>query len=272
MLVSGLERAMGHLPTGATATPGDVLPLVWAMIHAPSFPPGATGLVAAALSKARSAQGEQRQALAEDISQWLRRLPLTPRRARESGLARPIDWEGELVGVVAEMLRLAYRAGVLKTLFLFVDQIEELFRPTFSELRRARILTDLRSLVDDIDDGAPLGLLLSWTPESDSTFTKKYEALVGRLRRRRIDLPLLSQEDAEPFAKVWVDAAPNPSGGPPRKRQKLEKLVAAAWSRLQVQRELFSTEKATPRMLLTALADQVDRLAGVRAGDSSEDA
>lgn len=81
-----------------------------------------------------------------------------------------------------------------------------------------------------------------------STFTKKYEALVGRLRRRRIDLPLLSHGDAEPFAKVWIDALALPlESSPSKKRPKLDKLVATAWNKLNAQRELFSTEKATPR-------------------------
>lgn len=262
ILVSGLERAMESIQVDGVPPPEDVLPLVWAMIHAPSFPEPAPGPLAAAFRKARSATGDRRRILAESISQWLRRLPLTTTRARESGLVRAIDWEGELVGVIAEVLRLARLAGVLSTFFLFVDQIEELFRPTFSELRRARILTDLRSLVDDIEEGAPVGLLLAWTPESDSTFTKKYEALVGRLRRRRIDLPLLSFEDAEPFAKVWVEALPaEPSSA--KKRPKIRTLVEGAWARLHRQRELFQTNKATPRMLLTALANEVDELAGV---------
>ncbi|HSN97432.1 MAG TPA: hypothetical protein VLS89_04005, partial [Candidatus Nanopelagicales bacterium] len=173
----------------------------------------------------------------------------------------------ELVNIAAEALRLAHRSGVLQTLFLFVDQIEELFRPTFSELRRARILTDLRSLVDDIDEGAPVGLLLSWTPESDSVFKRKYEALVGRLQRRQIILPLLSREDAEPFAKVWIEALPGSDRG--RSTQPvLSRLVTLAWSRLQTQQELFSATKATPRQLLTALAEEVDQLAGIRPAGS----
>jgi hypothetical protein len=262
MLISALERAMESI---ADDVPSEVLAIVWAVIQADDVPGLTTGPLGMAIKKARDANGEQQRALAVDISQWLRRLPLTPTRVRESGLARPIDWEGELVGVVAELLTLAQQTGALKTFFLFVDQIEELFRPTFSELRRARILTDLRSLVDSIDDGAPIGLLLAWAPESDESLQKKYEALYARLQRRRIDLPLLTEKDAEPFAKVWVDALPGQE--PKRRRPKLDELVKGAWSRLYQQRQLMPSaqERTEPRTLLKALAEEVDERAGVRS-------
>lgn len=262
MLISALERAMESIVGNV---PPDVLAIVWAVIQADKVPGLTTGPLGSAIKKARDVNREQQRALAVDISQWLRRLPLTPARARESGLARPIDWEGELVGVVAELLTLAHQAGVLKTFFLFVDQIEELFRPTFSELRRARILTDLRSLVDSIDEGAPIGLLLAWAPESDDSLQKKYGALYARLHRRRVELPLLTEQHAGPFAKVWVDALPGKVSK--KGRPELEELVKGAWSRLYQQRQLMPSaqQQTEPRTLLKALAEEVDERAGVRS-------
>jgi hypothetical protein len=271
MLISALESAMGAI---ADSAPSEVLPIVWAVILANKGPASTTGPLGAAITKARGEIGDQQRALAVDISHWLKRLPLTPARARESGLARAIDWEGELVGVVAELLTFAHQAGVLNTFFFFVDQIEELFRPTFSELRRARLLTDLRSLVDSIDEGAPIGLLLAWAPESDDSLQKKYEALYARLQRRRIDLPLLTEEHAEPFAKVWVDALSGHESRNKKYRPKLDELVKGAWSRLYNQRQLMPSaqQKTDPRTLLKALAEEVDERAGVRspAGGSAQ--
>lgn len=261
MLLSGLGHAMESI---ADEVPSEVLAIVWAVIHAVDVPGLTSGPLGSAIKKARGVNGEPRRDLAVDISQWLRRLPLTPARARASGLARPIDWEGELVGVVAELLTLAHHAGVLSTFFLFVDQIEELFGPTFSELRRARILTDLRSLVDSIDEGAPIGLLLAWAPESDESLQRKYEALYARLHRRRIELPLLTEQHAAPFAKVWVDALPVEESSK-KKRPKLDELVKGAWTRVYRQRLLMPSaqQQTEPRTLLKALADEVDERAGV---------
>jgi hypothetical protein len=263
MLVHGLEKAMDHLSAVGDQRPEDVLPIVWGTICAPRFPEQASGPLGNALKKARALDGDARVALARDISNWIRRLPMTPARMRESGLARTIDWEGELVGVVAEMLRFAYRAEVITTFFVFIDQIEELFGSTISDLRRSRILTDLRTLVDEIEVGAPIGLLLSWTPESDEKLSKKYEALASRLRRRQVDLPKLSRGDASPFAQVWIDALGDSSNH--RNRPSAESIATRAWSELHRQRGLFDGgEKATPRDWLTALGNEVDRLAGIR--------
>lgn len=270
MLMSALERAMEGIAVDA---PDEILGIVWALIQAAEIPDLTSGPLGKAIKKARGTSDERRRALAVDISQWLRRLPLSPARARESGLGRSIDWEGELVGVTAELLTLAQKAGVLRTLFLFVDQIEELFRATFSELRRARILTDLRSLVDSIDEGAPIGLLLAWAPESDTPLQKKYEALYARLQRRRLQLPLLTEEHAEPFAKVWIealDAPPAPERAIKARRPELNAIVKGAWTRLYKQRQLMpsASQLAAPRELLRELANEVDERAGLRTPPS----
>jgi hypothetical protein len=248
---------------------------VWAIVSAAPFPTQLRGSLAIALRHIQGKPQGERQELAAIVSRWLQRFPLTPAQASRVGLRPRIDWEGELVPVVADLLRAAVGTGMLRTLFLLIDQLEDLFTPTFSELRRARILTDLRGLVDEIEADAPVGLLLAWTPDFgtsagrprgrvETLFQSKYEALYSRMERRRVDLPLLGHEHAKPFADEWVNAAKEEPGFDPDRQPGITEVAQAAWSRLERTQGLFPGGKATPREFLASLADEVDRLAGLR--------
>jgi hypothetical protein len=256
LLIAALERL--RLP--GPRPPEGVLDLVWAIANSKSFQTTSRGLLTAAFERAREKDVTQGAML---ISRWLQRTPLTPVQGQRMGLARRIDWEGELIPIAAELFSLARHCGVLSTFFFFIDQIEELFRPNFSELRRARLLTDLRGLVDEIDAGAPVGLLLAWTPDVEQQFQLKYDALFGRMKRRRVDLPQLPFEHALGFAKSWVEACRDEGGFDPRRQPPLDQVVQGAWARLKKNRMLFPGDVSTPRDCLTTLAEEIDHRAGL---------
>lgn len=257
---SAMDGMLGGVKTrGATGPILPILPIVWAIVHGPVFPPHVEGTVARALARARaSGDAAEKARLCEDVSLWLRRKPLTPSRVRASGLTRTIDWEGELIPILCDLLRFARECKLLKSLFLFIDQIEDLFTPAFTQVRRSRLLTDLRALVDQADAGAPIGLLLAWAPESDDTLTKKYEALANRLRRVRIHLPLLVYGDAVGFTATWIEALPPDPELDLRLRPRTDELADAAWRRLKGQGLLLQPDRATPRELLRALSEEVE--------------
>jgi hypothetical protein len=261
----------------AKDVPDGVLPLIWAIVTSNGGGQvDARGNACRALIAARKSQGAQRVEQVRIISRWLQRVPLTASEMRTTGLVRRIDWEGELILVLAEILGLARAVGALSSLFLFVDQLEDLFRGALSELRRSRILTDLRGLVDEIDAGAPIGLIVSWSPEVSAQaglgpshevgeqLKRSYAALFNRLERRQVRMPLLSQPDAAPFAAQWINYQSGAEGWNPDRQPPVVQLVDAAWDALKTGRKLIqgAGTGVTPRELLTALADEVDRRAG----------
>lgn len=273
LLLTAIER----LPLPSTENvPQGVLPLAWAVVTSQEFSADGHGLVSSALRIAHQATGKERITLVQIFTRWLQRDNLSASEARMLGLYRKIDWEGELLRYLAELLRMARSAGVVTTCFIFIDQLEDLFRPTFSELRRSRLLTDLRGLIDEIDAGTPIGLILSWTPDFSTTgssihvvemqFKSKYEALFSRMERRRINLPLLREADGVPFATKWIESLANLDGYNPKDQPDVTLLVSAAWELLRRDRKMLPGRggSATPRDLLAALANVVDlRLDGI---------
>ena len=253
--------------------PVGVIPLIWAtVVSQPQTSLDDERPLGRTLDLIRAAQVEKRAEMAGLLSGWLRRSPLTPAQARRLGLPRSIDWEGELIPYLASLLRCAKRAGALQTLCLLLDQLEDLFTSDFSDLKRARLLTDLRALVDEIDAGAPLGLVLAWTPELGATdrnrhrgrdvqreFQRKYEALYSRMQRLRIDLPLLHREHAEGYARVWIGGLEGQHGFDPVRQPAVSELAEDAWKRLKQNGELYPGGGATPRDLLAALRIIVER-------------
>lgn len=267
LLLTALERL--PLPS-AENVPQGVIPLVWAVIISENFSIDGHSLVPSALGLIHQATGKERTYRAQIFTRWLQRDNLSASEARALGLYRKIDWEGELLRYLAELLRISRDAGVVKTCFIFIDQLEDLFRPTFSELRRSRLLTDLRGLIDEIDAGTPIGLILSWTPDFSTTsssmhlvesqFKSKYEALFSRMERRRVNLPLLRETDGIPFATKWIDALSTLDGYKQKDQPDISWLFATAWNQLRQDRKLLPGRggSATPRDLLTALANAVD--------------
>lgn len=151
------------------------------------------------------------------LSRWLRREYTTPTQRSKLGLSGVLQSEGEAVRAVADLVRLAHAAGVVRAWFVFIDQLEELWRPNvITPTRRARFLTDLRHLVDESLEGAPIALLLAWntTVEADrfsgsdvrGRLETDYRALLQRLGTP-VDLPMLRKGDVWPFAARYLDAA-----------------------------------------------------------------
>lgn len=254
-------------------TPEGVIPLLWAIINSDGPPPDRPNPVLVSLLETKAVMEEdERIARARDLSLWLRRSPLTPKRSDAIGLPRRLDWEGELIHISCSLIRLAKQWAVLDTYMLFVDQLEDLFGGAFSDLKRSRLLTDLRALMDEIDEGTPIGLVLAWSPEVRTSFLRmsierelatRYAALYDRIKRRRIDLPYLTRDHVEPFIQVFIGAMEDEQGFDPERQPSVEELSAAAWQRLIDERELIPPDLTTPRNLLDALADVVDYRAGV---------
>ncbi|WP_156040797.1 hypothetical protein [Chondromyces apiculatus] len=91
-----------------------------------------------------------------------------------------------------------------------MDQLEDLWRVgVISPGRRARFLTDLRSLIDLGLEGAPIAVLLAWNTEvtmGEDKLESEYQALWRRLGDP-IDLPGLEAKDVWPFATEYLEHA-----------------------------------------------------------------
>jgi hypothetical protein len=149
-------------------------------------------------------------------------------------------------------------------MFLFIDQLEDLFSKGLTPVRRSRVLTDLRALIDIVDGGAPIGLLLSWAPGFDAEIRTQYPAVYTRLARRRVELPLLERRYAASFTDVWMKGQQDKPGYHPSKQPSAADLSEKAWDALRAKGRLLPPgEKATPRDFLLALANEADRRVGL---------
>lgn len=244
----------------AERVPAGVLPLIYRLVNADPSKLGGQGRMARALATIAAQPDTRRVDWAKRLSAWLQRGSLTDAQARDIGVGRRVDWEGELIPLVGDLFVLAQQTGLLNTLFLFIDQLEDLFGRGVTPVRRSRVLTDLRGLVDTIDRGAPIGLALSWTPHFDDQVRGEYPALYTRLKRRRVDLPLLERRDITEFTKTWIHAQKDQAGFDDAKQPRPDKLADEAWTKLVTERSLVTNE-VTPRNFLTALAAIVDEWA-----------
>jgi hypothetical protein len=261
-LVMALERLnFPWLPTPEPLPP-DVLPVLYHLAQQPSVT--GPGRIARALEHIRMQSDAERTNLVRHLTTWIKRGAITDAQSRKLGLGRRLDWEGELIPVVGEILMMARQTDILGTFFLFIDQLEDLFSKGLTAVRRSRVLTDLRALIDIIDGGAPIGLLLSWAPSFDAEIRVQYPAVYTRLARRRVDLPLLELKHAPGFTKAWMVGQKKGAGYNPSKQPSSDDLSMSAWDSLRRKKLLFPPgEKATPRDFLAALADEIDRRAGL---------
>ncbi len=258
-LVLALERMNFPWLTPAQPLPPEVLPIIYYL--AEKWKGSGPGTIARALEHIRNQPSGERMSLAQHLSTWIKRGAITDAQSRKLGLSRRLDMEGEFIPVVGEVLSLAKEAGILKTFFLFVDQLEDLFSKGLTVVRRSCVLTDLRALIDVVEAGAPMGLLLSCAPNFDNEVRTTYPALHTRLVRRRVDLPLLEQAFAEGFAKTWMQGQKGKPGYDPRKQPSAGELSNAAWVALRSKGRLYPGDKVTPRDFLAALADEIDQRA-----------
>jgi hypothetical protein len=268
LLIGSIERMAVD---GVGNVPDKTLRLVWGVVRS-RRPIPAGGRLTDVLERLRRASaGEQQQELVHLFSRWIERNALTPAQAHRLGLHRRIDWEGEVVPVAAELLKVARKCEVIRTVFILVDQLEDLFTSNVTPLRRARILTDLRGLIDEIDAGAPIGLLLSWSPDVhtglqdgqvEAQLQQQYEALFSRMQRNRVDIPYLTRDDVNQFTAKWLKPAIEEVGQDPR-QPKPAALAESAWNAMKDESALFPGGKTTPREFLTYLSREVDRRVGL---------
>lgn len=246
---------------GLESCPKPVMPFVWALALS-EVPAEGNCLVGKYVGRLQSSMAKAHDA--EVLSRWLRRDSISSSQGRNLGLVGRIDAEGQQVHVLADLLKVGASVGVLSKLFLFIDQLEDLMRPSYSELRKSRMLEDIRSLMDYVGSGSPIGLLLSWSPEIDyrdypgfepdvdEMLEARYPAFYSRARRNVVQLELLTLRDAIKFAKVYSDRAVLA-----KKNPDVTDIALAAWRRLGTE-GLLSGDSATPRDFLTALAKEVD--------------
>ncbi len=244
-----------------------VFDLLWGIVVSEREIPSNSSLAKALRIAQKSDNEETKIRIAETITRWLQRSSLSNAQMKETGLWRRVDWEGELVAYFAELIFIARTVEVVKGYYLFLDQLEDVFTSAVTDLRRARFLADIRGLVDKIDQGQPMGFILSWTNDLnaslqqtfqlpdriDTRFHADYAALYTRMERKKITLPLLKEEDRFNFAQEWYATERLGKHDKQNSRPSLEKVVERAWGKLQSNRE-----QQTPRSYLTALAQVID--------------
>lgn len=261
-LVLALERLDFPWLSSTQSFPPDILPVLHLLTQQSAI--SGQGRIARALSHIIRQSPADRLALVRNLTTWVKRGTLTEAQSRRLGLGNRLDWEGELLPVVGEILTLARQANLLGTFFLFIDQLEDLFSKGLTPVRRSRVLTDLRALIDIIDGGAPVGLLLSWAPSFDAEIRTQYPAVYTRLGRRRVDLPLLELRYATRFADEWMKGQLGKPGYDFSKQPSAADLSDKAWGALRTKGLLLAPgEKATPRDFLMALAHELDHRAGL---------
>lgn len=205
------------------------------------------------------------------VSRWLRREYTTPLQRAKLGIAGILDTEGQAVRAVADLLRLARAAGLIRVWFVMIDQLEELWREgVVTPSRRARFLTDLRMLIDMAHEGAPIAVLLAWnTTTADSTIIanvgqqiqKDYLALWQRLGPP-VDMRPLRADDVWPFAEEYLkEKGVTEAAGQPRAR--LHGLLKAETPRVIAALRQGGHDQGlfAPRAVLEAWRDAAERCA-----------
>lgn len=153
------------------------------------------------------------------LSRWLRREYTTSSQRGKIGLSGVLQSEGEAIRAIADLMRLARAADIIQVWYVFIDQLEELWRPdVVSPIRRARFLTDLRHLVDEALEQAPIAIVVAWNttvdlgllPHSSAhvqhRIEEDYRALSQRLGTP-VDIPPLRPSDVWPFAEKYLAKA-----------------------------------------------------------------
>ena len=194
----------------------------------------------------------------------MRRETTTAAQRAKLGLYGVLEGEGQAIRAIGDLLRLARAANIVRVWFVMIDQLEELWREgVITPSRRARFLTDVRLLVDQALEGAPIAVLLAWNtttnaPQSDDTsehMQRDYLALWQRLGDP-VDLPLLRKSDICPFAEAYlkhVDVTKEASDQKKKKLyRRLDQQSAAVLKSLQEQDQ---ADRIDPLLVLLAWHD-----------------
>lgn len=152
------------------------------------------------------------------LSSWLARRNLTSGQLESLGLGNKLEGEGQAVRAFAHVCRFAQKAMGFRVWFLFIDQMEDLWRrDVTTALRRTRFLTDLRTLIDEALEGSPIAVTLVWNTEVLIAGSRIAEDVEERLQRdylamfsrfsNVVHISPLPREHLLPFAYAYVDYA-----------------------------------------------------------------
>lgn len=253
----------------------ELIPLIWQMAQARAPEEAPQSLMGRHIRSICALEGDAREERARLLSRWLGGAELTARERRALGEPRRIDPEGELLTYLCDLVGVAERLGVCKRVYFMVDQLEDLFRSNVSQVRRSRLLTDLRHLIDAVSDKrAPIALMVAWTTEVEENgrskaieerFNSAYPALMDRMRSGElIRLALLRGEDRAAFARAYIDALSNMQGYDLRRVTERHHALVARASAL-ASAEGIHEGSISPRRWLSCLARAMDALAAEAA-------
>lgn len=159
-----------------------------------------------------------RAQLESALHSWLGRRDVPRAVLERLGVRGKLEGEGEAVRAYAHVARLARASIGLAAWVVLLDQIEDLWRRNeVTPAKRARFLTDLRTLIDEGLDGSPVAVVLAWNTDVvqdgqrrsvdiSNPLRTEYVALWTRLPEA-IDIPPLPREHVLPFALAYIDAA-----------------------------------------------------------------
>ena len=199
----------------------------------------------------------------------MRREYTTPGQRAKIGLSGVLESEGQAIRAIADLLRLAHAAGIIQVWFVMIDQLEELWREgVITPSRRARFLTDVRLLVDQAPEGAPIAVLLAWNTYASvagssnigAQIQNDYHALWQRLGEP-VDLPILKQDDIWPFAQEYLGDKDITASAPGERKQLYGLLEREKDSVLRVLQGDEKDGAFAPRQVLRAWRDAAERVA-----------
>ncbi len=250
-------------------TPEGIIPVIWKAANSP-ITISRSSLMGRVAKRLQSADINEKMELARLLCRWLHRNTLTVTQSERIGLHGRLDYEGQLPEILADLLLVLKECTVINKIYLMIDQLEDVFRPGYSELRRSRILTDLRTLIDVVTEGAPIALVLAWSPEvddprfitarsTDAHLNTEYPALYSRLTRNMVELPKLDLYHATPFVQVYLEAASKAENYEAEKVHKASFWVSKAWELLS-DRKRIPDNRVTPRDLLSTLSEIVESM------------
>jgi hypothetical protein len=222
-----LDALNQPLPSGSVATNAAEMPILAAaieqMVSEKTFAilgklPASSPILKPLTRIAASRNSAQTAILVQLLGAWLARRNLTRGQLDLLGLGNKLEGEGQAVRAFAHVCLFARLAMGFRVWFLFIDQMEDLWRrDVTTSLRRTRFLTDLRTLIDESLEGCPVAVTLAWNTEVlvgasrveediERRLQHDYLAMFSRIQNV-IHISTLPEAHLLPFAKAYVDYA-----------------------------------------------------------------
>jgi hypothetical protein len=272
------EWRPAHYEAPADANPA-LVPLVWQLVQHEPDEESESFMGRHLATIRRLATQEERAERATLLCRWLERAELTRKQYEQLGESRKIDWEGEFVVYLCDLLNVASKAGICHRVYFMLDQLEDLFRSNITMARRARLMTDLRLLMDEVlDRKAPIALMLAWSTQLEGgdsrrdqdieqRFGRAYPALLDRIQSGvRVELGMLGEAHRGGFARIYIDQLEHEEGYDlTRIKETLPKLLSTAneFAALAPGGGRQPHEPISPRRWLSCLSKAADQLAQV---------